>query len=260
MPLSFSGMKKEFKKNSFTGFHNDVLDEIFALILFLFSPEKKKVKVPFRGFLLSGKPACGKTEMIKQVALKAAKHLKDKEINVKFQLVDANSIASHKWGEAEKRLKNIFEGPKAKTKHDKDSIYHTDEKNKLIILFDDIDCLFFDRDSSLSKEWTYSINQILFHQLDKLDNSEKIVIATSNKLELLDKALESRLLDYSIPDFSQNQLLVIMEKKIPKNLPGRNELISNIKTALESNPDANVRDLENLINRFYVKLIKNQQL
>ncbi len=133
------------------------------------------ISFPFKGFILEGPPGTGKTEIVKQVARKLDRRLH----NVFLLFIDGASIASPRWGEAEKNIKNVF---------------HTEMRNsKLIILFDDIESLMLARGTDIAKEWHFSINSILFHELDDLNPADTIVCATTNRPDLVDEALRTRL-------------------------------------------------------------------
>ena len=62
------------------------------------------------------------------------------------------------------------------------------------------------RDLNISKEWHFSINSVVFHLLDDIDHSNTLVIATTNKPEMVDPALVSRLYQIQIPALTKAQL------------------------------------------------------
>jgi len=136
---------------------------------------------PFKGFLLQGPPGTGKTEIVKQVARKLDRRLG----NVHYLFIDGASIAAPKWGDAEKALRRVFRTAEQLSKERKNP--------KVIIHFDDVECLLMARGAEIAKEWHYSINSILFHEIDRLDPSSQIVCATTNRPDLVDEALHDRL-------------------------------------------------------------------
>jgi SpoVK/Ycf46/Vps4 family AAA+-type ATPase len=163
---------------------------------------------PFKGFILEGPPGTGKTELIKQVARKLDKRLQ----NVFFLFIDGASIAAPKWGDAEKRIREVFRYvEKLKTET---------TNPKLIILFDDIESLMISRGVDLAKEWHYSINSILFHEVDNLNPTNTIVCATTNRVDLVDEAIKTRLYPLKIDTVSIESLLnavkVILDESIIK--------------------------------------------
>jgi SpoVK/Ycf46/Vps4 family AAA+-type ATPase len=158
---------------------------------------KGKVMVknnPFKGFLIEGTPGTGKTELVKQVAHKLDRRMK----NVYFLFVDGASIASPKWGEAEQKLRRIF--------RKRQELHQSHNNPKLLILFDDIESLMISRGAELAKEWHYSINSILFHEIDALDPLNTILLATTNRIDLVDDAIISRLYSITVDHVPVEQL------------------------------------------------------
>ncbi len=155
---------------------------------------------PFKGFLLEGPPGVGKTEIIKQ----ATRTLDRRMGNVFGLFIDGASIAAPRWGDAEKALLNVFTYI---------SKLQQDYNNpKVIIHFDDIECLMLTRGVDLAKEWHYSINSILFHELDKIDPSYVIVCATTNRPDLVDEALRDRLHSIEMPIIPMMQMKEVIEE------------------------------------------------
>jgi len=230
-----------------------IMVEMEKIILHFFaSPER--IHIPFRGFLLEGPPGNGKTELAKQVARNVAKKLESHGIkNLNLLLVDSASIAAAKWGEAERRIKNLFETAKNTTE-------------RLILLIDDIDCLMIKRGANVAVEWHYSINSILFHQLDNNDPSRIIIIATTNRTDLVDEALRSRLYFYEINELKRKELDFLTEeivdsmyidgkeklkKRIGELLTKLQENINNGKV-LRKNPPS-IRYIQHFITKVYIE-------
>lgn len=167
------------------------LQEICDLMLrtaeFFFKGKLKMTNPPFRGFILEGPPGTGKTEIVKQVARKLA----EKRISIKFTMLDGASVAAPKWGEAENNLRKAF--------HSIEQLRREESNPKMIILFDDIESLMISRGATLAQEWHYAINSILFHELDALDPNELLVCATTNRPDLVDDAIRTRLYPINVP-------------------------------------------------------------
>lgn len=169
------------------------LAEKFELMVrtceFFFKEKLKIENPPFRGFILEGPPGTGKTELVRQVARK----LDERMPNVGYTMLDGASVAAPKWGEAEKNLREAFHSVQLLKEKTRES------NPKLILLFDDIESLMIARGATLAKEWHYAINSILFHELDALKPSDTIVCATTNRPDLVDRAIRTRLYPISIP-------------------------------------------------------------
>lgn len=188
---------------------------------------------PFKGFILEGPPGTGKTELIRQVVRKLDRRIN----NVYFLFVDGATIAAPKWGEAEKRLKDVFHAI-AKIK--------TEVKDpKLIILFDDIESLMISRGAELAKEWHYSINSILFHELDSLNPTNTIICATTNRIDLVDEAIKTRLYPLTINTVSIESLRSIVKEILNVSIQNEKDKIfveEKIMTELKKHPKATIRD------------------
>ena len=159
---------------------------------------------PFKGFLLEGPPGTGKTELIKQTVRKLDRRLDGFGDKVYYLFVDGASIAAPKWGEAEQNLTQIFERI--------GTLKKDLTKAKLIILFDDIESIMIRRGVELAKEWHYSINSILFHQLDKINPNDVLICATTNRPELVDAAINTRLYRIEVPPLPFDNLMLVAEE------------------------------------------------
>lgn len=211
--------------------------------------------IPFRGFLLEGPPSSGKTYLVFKTASLLARELKSE---IEVYLLDSSKIASPRWGEAENKLSSLFE-----------STWKTKERKK-IIMIDDIDCLMIRRGTQIAKEWHYAINSVLFHLLDRLNPNETLVIATTNRSDLIDDALRSRLYsikislppiddlekiaNYLIDEFINNaEVRFILDKEIL-----RKEILSEIKKL--SNGEIGIREIERIVIDKCISYIESKLL
>jgi ATP-dependent 26S proteasome regulatory subunit len=130
-----------------------------------------------KGIILYGPPGTGKTLIAKAIA---------NEINAHFILVNGPEIVSKWVGKSEKNLREIFE--------------EANNYSPSIIFFDEIDAIASKRSGSESSRYAAQIvNQLLTLFDGVVENKGVVVIASTNRIELLDPAfLRSGRFDYKI--------------------------------------------------------------
>ncbi len=119
-----------------------------------------------KGILLTGKPGTGKTLLVKALAGSSEAH---------FIAVDAATLNSRWFGEAEKGLRLIFKRAK--------------QIAPCLLFFDEIDALAPVRAASDRSGADRLVSQLLLELDSLMDNSNVIVIAATNRPDMVDPAL-----------------------------------------------------------------------
>lgn len=147
---------------------DEVKEELFEVIDFLKNPEKYEkmgAKLP-RGILFYGPPGTGKTLLAKAVA---------KEGNASFHFSSGSEFVEKYVGVGAKRVRQLFEKAKREA--------------PAIIFIDEIDAIGARRTSESNNEKDQTLNQLLV-EMDGFNTHESvIVIAATNRVDLLDEAL-----------------------------------------------------------------------
>ena len=189
--------------------------DLTEIVDFLKNPkryEKLGAKIP-RGVLLAGAPGTGKTLMARAVA---------GEANVPFFSISGSEFAEMFVGVGASRVRDLFK--KAKS------------NSPSIIFIDEIDAVAHKRDArgGAGREDEQTLNQILV-EMDGFDNdSGVIVIAATNRVDMLDKALlrPGR-----------------FDRHVNVALPERKDRLEILKVHFKNKPVAKDLDLESLAKK-----------
>ena len=147
---------------------SDVKEELEEIIDFLKNPLRYRAfgaRMP-RGVLLVGPPGVGKTMIAKAVAAEA---------DVPFYYQSGASFVQIYVGMGAKRVHDLFSAAK--------------QNAPAIIFIDEIDAVGKERDGSRNDEREATLNQLLTEMDGFEDASGVIVVAATNKIEVLDSAL-----------------------------------------------------------------------
>jgi cell division protease FtsH len=147
---------------------SDVKEELEEIIDFLKNPVRYRsfgARMP-RGVLLVGPPGVGKTMIAKAVAAEAG---------VPFYYQSGASFVQIYVGMGAKRVHELFSAAK--------------NNSPSIIFIDEIDAVGKERDGSRNDEREATLNQLLTEMDGFEDTSGVIVIAATNKIDVLDPAL-----------------------------------------------------------------------
>ena len=203
--------------------------DLSEVVDFLKNPkkyEKLGAKIP-RGVLLAGDPGTGKTLMARAVA---------GEANVPFFSISGSEFAEMFVGVGASRVRDLF----SKAKKNAPSI----------IFIDEIDAVAHKRDArgGAGREDEQTLNQILV-EMDGFDNeSGVIVIAATNRVDMLDKALLrpgrfDRHVDVTLPE--RKDRLAILELHF-KNKPADKTV--DLKALAAKTAGSSGADLANIAN------------
>lgn len=143
--------------------------ELVEIVDFLKNPSKYKeanAKIP-KGVLLEGPPGTGKTLLAKAVA---------GEAEVPFFYASGSQFMEMYVGIGASRVRDLFETAK--------------KASPCIIFLDEIDAIGKERGTGIgNEEREQTLNQILTNMDGFVDNEGVIVIAATNRLDILDRAL-----------------------------------------------------------------------
>lgn len=153
---------------------------------------------PAKGILLSGPPGTGKTLLAKAIAT---------ETNANFISIKGPELVSKWVGESEKHVRDIFK--KAR------------QVAPAIIFFDEFDSISKARGSSFNDSNEKMVNQLLT-ELDGVEELERVmIIAATNRADLIDKALLrpgrfDAIVELSIPDEqTRKKIFEVHTKNMP---------------------------------------------
>ncbi|MEM2126073.1 MAG: AAA family ATPase, partial [Candidatus Methanosuratincola sp.] len=123
---------------------------------------------PARGILLYGPPGTGKTTLLRGLA---------SQLGVRYYEVSLSELLSKWYGESEHRVSELFSSAR--------------ENAPCILAINDIDSIGKDRAIYKSDDVTPRLMNVFLSELDSINqqNIDVIVVATTNKPQLLDRAL-----------------------------------------------------------------------
>lgn len=184
-----------------------------------------------KGFVFYGEPGNGKTLMAKVLA---------KELKVSLFFVDGSVIARELYGQSERQIVKVFTSA---------------GKKRSLILIDDAESVFPDRDWMKGESWHVAQNNILFHQIDDLDTSETALIMTTNKFQLLDSALKDRLYAIEFPPLDELTALAVARVKCKEKGVG----VARVESLIREKPDEfrSGRAIEKLVVREYIRQVSD---
>lgn len=187
----------------------------------------KGVQKGIRGYVFWGDVGVGKTVMVKALA---------KALEVPLLFVDGSDIARPRYGESEQLINELFQ---------------TNENDPRLILIDDAESVFPRRDWVKGEAWHIAQNNVLFHELDQMDTSNAAVFLTTNQVELMDRALLSRLLDVPFPQPTKETMIQVARDRCADLKVDPEPLVRTIE--LSTTQFNNIRDIEKVVLEYYVE-------
>ena len=185
----------------------EVKEEIEEVVDFLKNPKKYKAagaRIP-KGILLGGPPGTGKTLLAKATA---------GEAGVPFYFISASNFVEMFAGVGAKRVREMFKEAR--------------KAAPAILFIDELDAVGRKRGSALSgnDEREQTLNQILVEMDGMEENAGLLIIAATNRPDVLDPALQrpgrfDRTITVNNPDIKERELILELHakgKRIAKNV------------------------------------------
>jgi len=220
--------KRELKGETYL----NILKKVTTIALY---QKNAHIEKGIKGFLFHGDVGLGKTLTAKVLA---------SEMAVPLLFIDGSDIARKFYGESENQVSEIFKEAK--------------RHRFVVVLIDDAESVFPTRDWEKSESWHFAQNNVFFHQLDNIDTSKIIVILTTNRYDLIDKAVIDRLYPIEFPLPNKKVLLDIAEYKCNQLRMKPDEVFQIIKHGMIDKRKCvieikTIRQLEKLIMEQYIE-------
>lgn len=221
---------KTDKKFSDIAGNEEVKEEVMELVDYLKNPKKYAsagARIP-KGILLGGPPGTGKTLLAKATA---------GEANVPFYFISASNFVEMFVGLGAKRVRDMFEEAR--------------NNAPAIIFIDELDAVGRSRGAGIgggNDEREQTLNQLLVEMDGVKENSGILIMAATNRADVLDPALLrpgrfDRVINVSLPDIKEREAILKLHAKGKR-------IADNVKFNLVARrtPGFSGAQLENVIN------------
>jgi len=232
-------------------------NEIGQKMTKIFSVQKSQaISDGIKGFILYGPPGTGKSTIAKWIIYETVYqndllHFPDDQLYVLLNLAD---IAKARFGETEDIIREKFESAMKIAKSN---------GNFFIIVMDDVDGMFPTRTYKRLEAWYLGHLNVLFTELDKLETDKVGVIMTTNRKDLLDEAVISRLVNFEVPFIDLETAILKIESRIKELKMDEDYLpiiLERIKNKIENSEIKNLtfRDVGKEIIFAYLEWIESK--
>ncbi|WP_330463383.1 ATP-dependent zinc metalloprotease FtsH [Metamycoplasma gateae] len=228
------------KKFSDIAGNEEVKEEVFELVDYLKNPKKYDAagaRIP-KGILLGGPPGTGKTLIAKATA---------GEANVPFFFISASNFVEMFVGLGAKRVRDMFE----------DARKHA----PAIIFIDELDAVGRSRGAGIgggNDEREQTLNQLLVEMDGIKENSGVLIMAATNRTDVLDPALLrpgrfDRTITVGLPDIKEREAILKLHSKGKQIDPS-----INFAQLARRTPGFSGAQLENVINEASLLSVREQ--
>lgn len=210
-----------------------------------------------RGFLLYGPPGTGKSTIARAVIYDTVvenglEHFPDEQL---YSLLNLADLARSRFGETEDIIRTQFRRSMAIAR---------ETGGFFITVMDDVDGMFPSRSYQRLDAWYLGHLNVLFTELDDLETDKVGVIMTTNRLDLLDDAVLSRLVAYEVPFIEFETARIKISHRIQElGMSSQKEdaIIEKLESKLETGAikQLSFRDVEKEIIFQYLEWIESQE-